>query len=227
MNAMQTYLRRNWLWLLVQAGAAFPLLWLAWDQVMGNLSFDPIDDFTNRTGTAAIVLLLCSLAVTPLNIVTGWRKVLSLRKSLGLWAFGYAVLHLLVFVGLDYAFNLRFILMDGLPSKPYVLVGFGALLILLALALTSTKGAMKRLGKNWKRLHRFVYAAGILAVIHYLWVAKVAFGAPTLYAAILAILLAVRIPIVRSWIISLRKQTAGQMAARGAKSGSDKATAKA
>jgi sulfoxide reductase heme-binding subunit YedZ len=208
MAALRTYVRENWLWLVANTGAAIPLLWLLWDQWQDNLSINPIDDYTDRTGSTAIILLLLSLAVTPVQTVTGWRKVSTIRKSLGLWAFAYAVLHMLVFVGLDYAFSLRFILLDGLPSKPYILVGLSALLILLPLALTSTKGMQKRLGKNWKKLHRWVYAAGILAVIHYIWVAKVAFGEPTIYAIILTVLLVARIPAVRSWLSQLRPKPA-------------------
>jgi methionine sulfoxide reductase heme-binding subunit len=213
--SLRAYVRANWLWLLANVGALVPLLWLTWDYFTDNLSINPIDDYTDRTGSAAIILLLLSLAVTPVQTVTGWRQVSTVRKSLGLYAFGYAVLHMLVFVGLDYGFSLRFILLDGLPSKPYILVGLSALLILLPLALTSTKGAMKRLGRNWKRLHRWVYAAGVLAVIHFIWVVKVPFGEPTLYAIILALLLAARIPAVRSRLTQLRpKKSVPPAAAR-------------
>ncbi|MCC6455490.1 MAG: sulfoxide reductase heme-binding subunit YedZ [Caldilineaceae bacterium] len=204
MSSIRSYVRENWLWLLANIGSMVPLLWLLWDQWQDNLSINPIADYTDRTGSTAIILLLLSLAVTPVQTVTGWRKVSTVRKSLGLWAFAYAVLHMLVFVGLDYGFSLRFILLDGLPSKPYIVVGLSALLILLPLALTSTKGMQKRLGKNWKKLHRWVYAAGLLAVIHYLWVAKVAFGEPTLYTVILVLLLAARLPTIRSWLSKLR-----------------------
>jgi sulfoxide reductase heme-binding subunit YedZ len=207
---IRTYIRENWLWLGANIGAAVPLLWLLWDQFQDNLSINPIDDYTDRTGGTAILLLLMSLAVTPVQTVTGWRKVSTVRRSLGLWAFGYAVLHMLVFVGLDYAFNWQFILLDGLPSKPYILVGLTALLILLPLAITSTKGMQKRLGKSWKKLHRWVYAAGIFAVVHYIWVVKVPFGKPTLYAIILAVLLLARVPVVRSWLGNLRPKPAAK-----------------
>jgi sulfoxide reductase heme-binding subunit YedZ len=186
---------------------------LIWDHFAGNLSINPIDDYTDRTGGTAILLLLLSLAVTPVQTVTGWRKISTIRKSLGLWAFAYAVLHMLVFVGLDYAFSLEFILLDGLPSKPYILMGLAALLILTPLAITSTKGMQKRLGKAWKKLHRWVYAAGIFAVIHYIWVVKVPFGKPTLYAVILAVLLAARLPAIRSLLGNLRPKPAPKAAA--------------
>ncbi|HXF64158.1 MAG TPA: protein-methionine-sulfoxide reductase heme-binding subunit MsrQ [Caldilineaceae bacterium] len=199
-------LRRHWLWIVANVGAAIPLLWLAWDTAMDNLTVNPIDDFTERTGTATIILLLLTLAVTPIQTITGWRQVGTVRKSLGLWTFAYVTLHLLVFVGLDYAFSLRYILMDGLPQKPYIVVGFLAFLILLPLAITSTRGWMKRLGRNWKRLHRLVYVAGILGVIHYLWVAKVVWGEPLQYAVVLTLLLAARIPWVRARLTNLRRR---------------------
>lgn len=206
-------LGRDWLWLAAQVGAAVPLLWLAWDWQQGNLTINPIADLTQRTGTTAIVLLLLSLAVTPIHTITGWRSIIPLRKAWGLWAFAYAALHMLVYVGLDYGFSLRFILLDGLPSKPYILLGLASLLILLPLALTSTRGWMQRLGKAWKRLHRLVYVAAILAVLHYIWVAKVAFGSPTLYAVILAVLLLARVPYVRRALGRLR--TSPRPARRG------------
>jgi sulfoxide reductase heme-binding subunit YedZ len=202
-------LRRHWLWIVANLVAAFPLLWLAWDTATDNLTVNPIDDFTERTGKAAILLLLASLAVTPVQTITGWRQVGTIRKSLGLWAFAYISLHLLVFVGLDYAFSLRFILQDGLPQKPYIVVGFLAFLVLLPLAITSTRGWMKRLGKNWKRLHRAVYAAGVLAVFHYLWVSKVAWGEPVIYAVLLVLLLTARIPWVRGHLSKVRRYMPG------------------
>ncbi len=205
---VRTYVRDHWLWLVANIGAAVPLVWLWWDQVMDNLTINPIDDYTDRTGNTAIALLLLSLAVTPIQTVTGWRKISTIRKSLGLWAFAYALLHMLVFVGLDYGFSLEFILLDGLPSKPYIVAGLLALLVLVPLALTSTKGMQRRLGKAWKALHRWVYLAGILAVTHFIWVRKVPFGLPTIYAIILAMLLIARLPVVRTWLSSLRPKPA-------------------
>lgn len=196
MNAFVQSLRKRWLWLAVNICAALPLLWAAWDFWRGNL-IDPIDALTGRTGQSAIILLLLTLAVTPLVTVTGYRKLIGVRKSLGLWAFAYASLHLVVFVGLDYGFSLDDILKDGLAQKPYIVVGSIALLILLPLAITSTRGWMRRLGRNWKRLHKWIYAAAILAALHYIWVAKIAVGQPAVYAAILAVLLAARVPLVR------------------------------
>ena len=222
---MRGVLARQGLGLAAHAAALFPLLWLAWDWWFDRLSIDPLDDYTVRTGTAAILLLLATLAVTPVHTATGWRQVLTLRRTLGLYAFFYAALHLLVFVGLDYGFSLKFILLDGLPSKPYILVGLAALLLMLPLAVTSTRGWMKRLGRNWKRLHRLAYAAGILAVVHYLWVAKVAYGKPVIYAVVLGLLLAARIPAVRTRLARLRARLPGKHPI-DPKSGSSRAAAK-
>jgi sulfoxide reductase heme-binding subunit YedZ len=205
-SAAVRLLREHWLWLVANIGAAIPFLYLTWAFATDNLSVNPIDDFTEQTGQAAIALLGLSLAVTPINIITGWRQVVKVRKSLGLWAFFYVVLHMLVFVGLDYGFSLEFILKDGLPQKPYIVLGLSALIILIPLALTSTKGWQKQLGKNWKRLHNWVYGAGILAALHYIWLAKLPYGKPTIYAIILALLLIVRIAPVRKAIVQARQR---------------------
>ena len=210
----QNYLRKHWLWILATIGSLFPLAWLIWDTVQGNLSVNPITDITNRTGKAAIILLMLSLACTPVNIVTGYSRVTTIRKVLGLYAFFYASLHFLNFVGLDYGFDLQMILGDTLLEKRYILVGLGALLLLIPLAITSTKGWMKRLGRNWKRLHQLAYVIGVLAVTHFLWLVKAtARWEPLVYAAILTILLVVRVPPVRRLIVALRQgKPAGKLA---------------
>jgi methionine sulfoxide reductase heme-binding subunit len=205
MSAVRQAVQRRWLWTVVNLGAMLPLLWMVWDFQQGNL-IDPINTFTGRTGQSAIILLLLTLAVTPVVAVSGFRQLMGVRKSLGLWAFAYATMHLLVFVGLDYGFSLEYIVKDGLAQKPYIVAGSLALLILLPLAITSTRGWMKRLGRNWKRLHKWIYAAGILAVVHYIWVAKIDAGRPLLYAGILAALLVARIPPVRRRLAGLGRR---------------------
>jgi sulfoxide reductase heme-binding subunit YedZ len=209
-NPISTYLRRNWFWLAANLAAALPLLVLLRDFAQDNLGVDPINTINNATGRAAIALLLLSLAATPLHTIFGFRRGLTVRKSLGLWAFAYASFHLLNFVGLDYGFDVQFLLQDALLNKPYIVAGLAALLILLPLAITSTRGWMRRLGRNWKRLHRLVYAAGVLAVLHFLWQAKAAErGEPLLYGLALALLLLVRIPALRQRIIALRQRIVG------------------
>ncbi len=203
------WLRKNWLWLAANLAATVPALWLVWDIQQGNLSVNPIDDLTDRTGKAALVLLILSLACTPANILLGWRQPLALRRSLGLWSFAYAGVHLLNFVGLDYGFNLGLILRDGLPTKPYILVGLAALLMLLPLAITSTNGWKVRLGKRWKTLHRLAYVAAGAAVVHFLWLAKAAEDfEPLLYGTALGLLLLVRVPPIRRRIVAFRQRRA-------------------
>ncbi len=210
MTRTQTWLRKHWFWLAVNIAAALPLLLLGYDAWQGELGVNPITAITNRTGTTALVLLTLSLACTPANIVLGWRQPLAVRKALGMWAFVYASFHLLNFVGLDYGFNMRLILADGLPTKPYILVGLLAFLILVPLAVTSTKGWMKRLGPRWKSLHSWVYLAGIAAVVHFFWKAKAAERLePVLYGLALALLLIVRLPPVRKRIVNLRRSLIG------------------
>jgi len=151
--------------LFVNIAAFIPLAILIWDVVQGNLSVNPIQEITLRTGKTAMILLVLSLAATPFNTVFGFRQALKVRKALGLWAFFYASIHFLIFFGLDYGFDLRLVWLE-IVEKRYVLVGFAALLILIPLAITSTKGWQRRLAKRWKTLHKWVYLAGILVIIH-------------------------------------------------------------
>lgn len=206
MTKTQTWLRKNWFWLAVNVAAAIPLLLLGWDAWRGGLGINPITTITNRTGKTALILLTLSLACTPANIITGSRQPLAVRKALGMWAFVYASFHLLNFVGLDYGFDVRLILADGLPAKPYILVGLAAFLILVPLAITSSKGWMKRLGPKWKSLHKWVYVAGIAAVVHFFWKAKAAEQVePILYGLLITFLLIMRLPPVRKRIVQVRR----------------------
>jgi methionine sulfoxide reductase heme-binding subunit len=199
--------KRTILW-ATHIGALFPLAWLIWDAYAGNLSINPIQDITFRTGKPALVLLILSLAVTPINTIFGWRELIPTRRWLGLYAFFYVTLHFLIFVGLDYGFDAE-LLYDAIFEKRYALVGFLAFLILIPLALTSTQGWMRRLGKRWKSLHRWAYVAGILAIFHYLWLVKSDIREPLAWGALLAILLILRIPWVRKRIVSWRTRKTG------------------
>ena len=206
-STLTTYLKDNWFWWAVTLGALAPLAMLAWNGWRGDLGVDPVNTINNLSGRAAMIVLFLSLACTPLNTIFGFRRALTVRKSLGLIAFVYASLHLVNFVGLDYGFDFGLIWQDAALDKPYILAGSAALLILLPLAITSTRGWMRRLGKNWKRLHRFVYAAGVLVVLHFLWQAKAAERLdPLLYAAILTLLLVIRIPPIRHAVVRTRQR---------------------
>lgn len=205
---MVNYLKKHWLWLLVTSAALVPLLLVIWHFFAGNI-IDPVAAFTNRTGYMGLVLLVLSIAITPLVTLTGWRKLGTVRKSLGLLGFIHIALHLFVFIGLDYGFNLDLILGDAIFSKRYIMVGFASFLILLPLAITSTKGWMKRLGKRWKRLHRLVYLAVPLGVLHFIWVEKVPIES-SIYGVIVVLLLLARVPSIRQQINQLRYRLEGK-----------------
>ncbi len=184
--------------------------WLAWDYFTGNLTVNPIQAATQRTGKAALVLLVLSLACTPLNTIFGWRQLLNVRRALGLYAFLFAAAHFIIFVGIDYEFNWEYLKAD-LLDKRYIFVGAAALLILAALALTSFRWWMKRMGKKWKLLHRLVYLAGLLVIIHYAWARKGDIFRlqgdilqPLFFGVVVLILLALRIPAIRRAISSKR-----------------------
>ena len=179
----------------VHIAAWVPLAALALDYVQTGLGANPIQATTLRTGKTALVLLVLSLACTPLATF-GWRGAVRLRRPLGIYAFVYVALHFLTFIGLDYGFNLRF-LRDGLIEKPFALIGLTAGMLLLPLALTSTRASMKRLGRNWRRLHALVYIVAPLVIVHYVWQVKADYRQPLLYGAIVALLFVLRLPPVR------------------------------
>ncbi len=185
----------------VAALAPLVLLLVAW--LTDALSVNPIQEATFRTGKAAMVLLVASLACTPANTVFGFRPAIKVRRALGLYAFLYAAIHFGIFIGLDYGFDLRLVALE-LAEKRYILVGAAALLILLPLAVTSTKGWQRRLGKVWKKLHRWVYLAGVLVIFHYIWVQKSDIREPIVWGLILGLLLLLRVPAIRKRAASWR-----------------------
>ncbi|MBM3221234.1 MAG: sulfoxide reductase heme-binding subunit YedZ [Candidatus Rokubacteria bacterium] len=177
----------------VWLAALAPLAYLAGCVLTDNLGANPIDFVTDTLGDWTLRMLLASLAVTPLRLLTGQAWLVTLRRLLGLFAFAYAVMHFSVWVVLDFFFDWPLMAAD-IVKRPYITVGMTALVLLTPLALTSTAGMVKRLGaRAWRRLHRLVYVAAILGVLHYLWLAKVGVKTPWVYAAILALLLGIRI----------------------------------
>jgi methionine sulfoxide reductase heme-binding subunit len=192
-----TYLK-TWLPRLVHVAGLAPLLLLIADFD----SVNPIQAITLRTGGVALLLLMFSLAATPLNMLFGWKWAIGLRKPLGLYAFLWMSLHFLTFTVLDYGLSWPLI-QQAIVEKRYVLAGFTAFVLVVPLALTSTKGWQKRLGKNWKRLHWLVYPAAILGVLHFLWLSKDPREA-LLYGIVLASLLSLRLPPVRRLMTHLR-----------------------
>lgn len=173
--------------------ALVPLALLVADAATDGLGANPVETVLHRTGDWTLRLLLATLTVTPLRRWTGWQWLLRFRRPLGLLAFGYAVLHGLTYVALDRGLVWDEILVDVL-KRPYVTVGLAALVLMVPLAATSTRAMMRRLGPNWQRLHRLVYAIGVLAVLHFLWSSKLDRIEPVVYAVTLAVLLLLRLP---------------------------------
>jgi len=189
--------------LFIHAVSLIPLAVLVFDWLNGDLTANPIQAVEQRTGQYAIIWIMLSLAVTPINTLTGFRQVIKVRRALGLYAFFYVCLHFLTFLVIDYQLNIGWILADY-GQKRFIIVGFAALLLIIPLAITSTRLSMKRLGKNWQQLHRLAYLIGTLAVIHYIWSVKADYRQPLLYGSILAILLVLRLPPVRRWVSNHR-----------------------
>ena len=170
-----------------------PLAVLVARFALDRLGTNPIELVTHTLGDWTLRILLASLAATPLRILTGWAWPITLRRLLGLFAFAYAVLHFLVWMVLDFYFDWPQMAAD-IVKRPYITVGMTALLLLLPLAVTSTAGMVKRLGaRAWRRLHRLVHVAAVCGVLHYVWLVKVGRQTPLIYAAVLALLLAIRI----------------------------------
>jgi sulfoxide reductase heme-binding subunit YedZ len=172
--------------------AALPAVWLAVDGFRGNLTADPIEEITHRTGWWTITLLMVTLSVTPIRRFTGWNQLIKVRRMLGLYAFFYVTLHLLTYVVLDLFFAFD-ILVEDVVKRPYITVGFAGFLMLLALAVTSTKGWVRRLGKRWARLHQLVYVAALAGVVHFYWQVKADTREPLIYAGVLLALLVLRL----------------------------------
>ena len=176
---------------LVHLAALAPLLGAAL-LIGGWAGPDPVGDLLHFSGRGALALLLLSLASTTVRILTGYTGLLSLRRWLGLYAVIYASVHLIIFFWLDYGLDLRLIGL-AIRDSPAILLGLGAFVLLLPLALTSTDGWKRRLGRNWQRLHRLVYLAAVLAVLHFATVQKVLQLPALLAGAVLLLLLAVRL----------------------------------
>jgi methionine sulfoxide reductase heme-binding subunit len=211
-----TFFKKHWLRIATHIGCLIPFVVLIWDFTNDNLTVNPIQEATFRTGKTALILLILALACTPANTLFGLKQVLPLRRPLGLYAFFYVCVHLLIFAAVDYGLDWELI-QEAIVEKRYVLVGFTAFLLLLPLAITSTKGWMRRLGKNWKKLHRLVYVAVPLVVIHFLWLVKSDIREPLAYGAVVAGLLLLRTPTIRRTLTNLRYRLGGRSREKAAK----------
>ena len=169
-----------------------PLILIVYKIFTNNLGPEPIKEITHHTGEWALLFIVFTLAMTPLKKITNLNIWISFRRMLGLFAFFYASLHLMTYVGLDYRFDLENISRDILTKK-FIFIGFAAWLLLVPLAITSSKKMMGILKHNWKKLHRLTYIIAIFAVVHFIWLVKRDLTEPLIYLFIILVLLAFRI----------------------------------
>lgn len=172
---------------------ASPAAWVAFRAATGGLGANPIERILNDTGWWTLALLLASLVPTPIRILTSWGGAVRWRRMVGLFAFGYAVLHFATYALLDQTLDLPAIVED-IAKRPFIAVGFAALVLLVPLAVTSNDRAVRRLGfVRWQRWHRLVYVSSVLGVIHFVWRVKADLREPLLFASALAVLLGIRV----------------------------------
>ena len=184
--------------------------WVIWDLFFNTMSINPIQTAMQHSGKIALIFLILTLACTPLNTLFGFPQALKLRRTLGLFTFMFAAFHFIIFVGIDYAFDWSLLKFE-FYEKRFVILGLAAGTILALLAITSFKWWMKKLGNNWKRLHKFIYLAAGLVIVHYAWAKKGDLFSlqgdilgPLTFGLVLAFLLFMRIPAVRKFASSLR-----------------------
>ncbi|KAF0111710.1 MAG: hypothetical protein FD147_721 [Chloroflexi bacterium] len=202
--------RINLLQILIHLGGGAPSVVLLYRYLTNNLTANPIQALEQQTGLTALIFLMLSLACSPLGAIFDWKNLSKQKKALGVYGFIYAAIHLLLFIGLDYGFNFIRILRD-VSNKIYVLFGLTAFLLLLPLAVTSFRYFKKLLGKNWKRLHRLVYIISPIVIVHFFLVFKGNLARlqgniikPSIYGALVLLLLILRIPVVKRALILFR-----------------------
>jgi methionine sulfoxide reductase heme-binding subunit len=171
---------------------AAPISWLATRTLTGRLGINPVEDLELTTGIWALRFLVATLLVTPVRRLTGWNRIIQYRRMLGLFAFFYAAVHFAIYVGVDQFFAFGFILKD-IAKRPFITMGFLAFVLMVPLAITSTKGWIRRLGKRWQMLHRLIYISAVCAAVHYLWKVKVMIGSPVYYGVAIGLLIAWRL----------------------------------
>ncbi len=176
-----------------------PLAWLVFSLLTDQLGANPIEELTRETGEWTLRLLLVTLCMTPLRRITNWRWPLRVRRMLGLFAFFYVCVHLTTYIWLDQFFDWGEILRD-IYKRRFITVGMLAFVLLLPLAITSTNAMMKRLGRNWGRLHQLVYVIPALGVLHFWWLVKADVREPLVYAVLLVVLLVMRTEWGKAWL---------------------------
>ncbi len=181
-------LLKGLVWLLCLA----PGVWLIWRGFTDRLGANAIEEVLHRLGDTSLVILLVTLSITPIRRLTGWNDLAPLRRPLGLFAFFYLTTHFLWYAVVDEGLAFEFIVEDVI-ERPYILAGFTAWLMLIPLAITSTKGWIRRLKKNWQKLHRLVYVATGLGVLHFYWQVKADTYWPLVATTVLVALMLLRI----------------------------------
>jgi len=200
---------QRWVKPVVVVALLLPLAKMGREAFTDGLGANPIEAVQNRLGFWAITLLALSLVPTPVKEFLGVGWLQRLRRVLGVTAFAYALLHFAFYVGVDKFFDWRTISTD-LTKRPFIMVGFAALICLTPLAVTSTDGWVKRLGfKTWKRIHRLAYLAAALAIVHFVWRVKADLRRPLLFAALFFLLLAARLP---GWVREARRRAGSRSA---------------
>ena len=169
-----------------------PAIYYGWGIWQDRLGANPLEAVIRGLGDWGLRILLTTLLISPLRRLLNWAQLLRLRRMLGLYAYFYVVLHLIGYLWFDQFFDWEEIWFDIL-ERPFITVGMGTVILLTPLAVTSTKGMIRRLGKNWKRLHTLVYPISMLAVLHFWWMVKLDVTEPAIYAVILAVLLGERL----------------------------------
>lgn len=207
----------DWTWFSLKLAAhvlaVFPVSLLVYQALNNQLGADPIAALTHQTGDWALRFLLLSLAMTPLRLILKKSWPIRFRRMIGLYAFFYACLHFSVYLFLDLGSYWSQIGAD-IIKRPFITVGFTAWLLLVPLAITSNLWMMRKLKKNWLKLHKLVYLIGILGVVHYYWLVKSDVREPLLYAGILVLLFAIRMkPRLHSWLETKRVAKYGQKSA--------------
>jgi sulfoxide reductase heme-binding subunit YedZ len=204
---------------VVFVGCLLPFAWLAYNAFWGDLGVNPVETITNETGIWTLRLIVATIAITPVRWLTKWNPIITFRRMIGLFAFFYATIHFMIYFVLD-----RSLMFDGLWEdivlRPYITVGFTAFVLMIPLAITSTKGWIRRLGgQRWNTLHKAVYITAIGGVVHYWWKVKLDASDPMVYAGIVGVLLGARV--VKAMA---RRGTRGNVAAAGSRAARQRQT---
>lgn len=188
---------------IVFVACLIPVARLAFGAFRSELGANPIEKITHQTGDWTLILLMVTLAITPLRRITGINDLISFRRMIGLFAFFYGTLHFLTYIWLDKFFDWHEIVKD-VYKRPFITAGFTAFVLLIPLAITSTKGWIRRLGKKWRLLHRLIYVSAAVGVVHYIWLVKKDIRQPVIYAVIFAVLLLWR---MGAWLAKRQKSS--------------------